>query len=219
LLLIKGAPDILLPYCSYTVCPDGSVVAIDDAIRARISLLQESWASRGQRVILLARKIIKSGDGAIPTGMGFDHALFGNTIQQVAETGLTVLGLVGIVVRPLETSLTQDPPRDDIPEVVRICRTAGIRFFMVTGYSTSYPSNMQRLSKHSRIHRSPVWNCSKSEGRRHSRPRSSSHRTSPSIRSGRPSPDCQDYRTCRKGSARDDRCSVGPGMSISSGLR
>jgi len=30
--------------------------------------------------------------------------------------------------------LIQDPPREDIPEVVRICRTAGIRFFMVTGY-------------------------------------------------------------------------------------
>ena len=99
-LMIKGAPDILLPYCSYTVCPDGSVVPIDSAIRTRISTLQESWASRGQRVILLARKIIKSGSNEIPPGMGFDHALFGNTIQKVAETGLTFLGLVGIVVCP-----------------------------------------------------------------------------------------------------------------------
>lgn len=32
------------------------------------------------------------------------------------------------------TLIVQDPPREDIPEVVRICRAAGIRFFMVTGY-------------------------------------------------------------------------------------
>jgi magnesium-transporting ATPase (P-type) len=37
--------------------------------------------------------------------------------------------------------LTQDPPREEIPEVVRICRTAGIRFFMVTGY-VIYMSNI-----------------------------------------------------------------------------
>jgi hypothetical protein len=101
LLLIKGAPDILLPYCSYTVCPDGTVVPIDEELRARIAFIQETWASRGQRVILLARKIIKEGSGEIPSGMGFDHALFGNTIMKVAENGLIFVGLVGIVVRLL----------------------------------------------------------------------------------------------------------------------
>jgi sodium/potassium-transporting ATPase subunit alpha len=96
--LIKGAPDILLPFCSYTVCPDGSHVPIDDQLRLRIASLQESWASRGQRVIMLARKIIKADGDDIPADMGFDHALFGNTITKVAATGLTFVGLVGIVV-------------------------------------------------------------------------------------------------------------------------
>jgi sodium/potassium-transporting ATPase subunit alpha len=98
LLLIKGAPDILLPYCDSTVCPDGTVVPIDEELRSRIAFLQETWASRGQRVILLARKVIKSGSQEIPAGMSFDHALYGNTIMKVAETGLTFVGLVGIVV-------------------------------------------------------------------------------------------------------------------------
>ena len=98
LLMIKGAPDILLPYCSYTVCPNGTLTPIDAGLRSRIASLQEAWASRGQRVILLARKVIKAGGDEIPFGMGFDHALFGNTVQKVAETGLTFLGLVGIVV-------------------------------------------------------------------------------------------------------------------------
>ena len=40
-----------------------------------------------------------------------------------ARSSLILVGLVGIV----------DPPRDEIPEVVRILRGAGIRIFMVTG--------------------------------------------------------------------------------------
>lgn len=38
-----------------------------------------------------------------------------------ARTGLTLVGLVAI----------EDPPRDEIPEVIRILRRAGIRIFMV----------------------------------------------------------------------------------------
>jgi sodium/potassium-transporting ATPase subunit alpha len=98
-LLIKGAPDILLPYCSSTICPDGTTIPIDEDIRKRISHLQESWSARGQRVILLARKVIKAQSDEIPAGMGFDNSLFGTTIMKVAETGLTFVGMIGIVVR------------------------------------------------------------------------------------------------------------------------
>ena len=72
---------------------------LDDDIRARIVGLQESWASRGQRVLLLARKVLKAGGEDIPTGMGFDHARFGDVIMDVAKKDLTVVGMVGIVVR------------------------------------------------------------------------------------------------------------------------
>ena len=98
LLLKKGAPDILLPSCSSALSPDGTIVPLDEEVHARITRLQESWASRGQRVLLLARKIIKAGSNDIPAGMGFDHALFGDTIMEVAKKDLTVIGMVGIVV-------------------------------------------------------------------------------------------------------------------------
>lgn len=99
LLLIKGAPDILLPYCSTALSSDGAVVPLDDELRERISQLQEFWASTGgQRVLLIARKIIKSGSDDIPAGMGPTHALFGNTVMKAAEKDLTCIGLVGIVV-------------------------------------------------------------------------------------------------------------------------
>ena len=102
LLLIKGAPDILLPNCSSTLQPNGTVVPLDEEIRTRISQLQETWASTGgQRVLLLARKIIKRGSGEIPAGMSSGHALFGDTMMKVVERDLTCIGLVGIVVRHL----------------------------------------------------------------------------------------------------------------------
>jgi sodium/potassium-transporting ATPase subunit alpha len=100
LLLKKGAPDILLPSCTSALSPDGTVIPLDKDVEARIVHLQESWASRGQRVLLLARKILKAGGGDIPAGMGFDHSLFGDTIMEVAKKDLTVVGLVGIVVCP-----------------------------------------------------------------------------------------------------------------------
>jgi sodium/potassium-transporting ATPase subunit alpha len=97
-LLIKGAPDILLPYCSSTLCPDGTTVPLDGDLRQRISRLQEAWSGHGQRVILLARKVINAHTDEIPAGMGFEHALFGTTIMKVAESGLTFVGMIGIVV-------------------------------------------------------------------------------------------------------------------------
>jgi sodium/potassium-transporting ATPase subunit alpha len=99
LLLKKGAPDILLAGCSSALATDGTVVPLDAAIHARISQVQEDWAARGQRVLLLARKILKAGGSDIPASMNFDHAHFADTIIEVAKKDLTVIGMVGIVVR------------------------------------------------------------------------------------------------------------------------
>jgi sodium/potassium-transporting ATPase subunit alpha len=98
LLLKKGAPDLLLPNCTSVLTASG-VVPLDDQMQARVAHLQESWASRGQRVLLLARKIVKANGGDIPPHMGFDHALLGDTVMDIAMSGLTIIGMVGIVVR------------------------------------------------------------------------------------------------------------------------
>lgn len=79
----------------------------------RIEATKDAWSRQGKRVILLAQKITSVPFSADPE----------REVLVAARQGLTFVGLVGIV----------DPPRDEIPEVVRILRGASIRIFMVTG--------------------------------------------------------------------------------------
>lgn len=47
---------------------------------------------------------------------------------------MTFIGITGII----------DPPRDDVPDAIKICRTAGIRIFMVTG---DHPDTAEAISR------------------------------------------------------------------------
>jgi sodium/potassium-transporting ATPase subunit alpha len=111
--MIKGAPDIILPRCDTLLNENNEAVPLTDAQRARIDAVKDSWSRQGKRVILLARK---------PTVVPFssNHE---KEVLVAAREGLTFVGIVGIV----------DPPRAEIPEVVRVLRGASIRIFMVTG--------------------------------------------------------------------------------------
>ncbi|KAM0146899.1 hypothetical protein ACHAQE_010494 [Botrytis cinerea] len=119
LLTIKGAPDILIGRCSTYTTIDGNSKALDDDVRKKIEEIKNGWSAEGRRVILLARKIVKKDELKITP----DSSRFEKEISSHARSGLTLVGLVGIV----------DPPRDEIPSVVSTLRRAGIRFFMVTG--------------------------------------------------------------------------------------
>jgi sodium/potassium-transporting ATPase subunit alpha len=119
LLTIKGAPDILIERCTTYVKEDGTISQLDPPMRVAIEGIKNQWSSQGKRVILLARKILL---GHQKVHSPADNSFEADIMQQAKE-GLTLVGLVGIV----------DPPRDEIPEVVRILRRAGIRIFMVTG--------------------------------------------------------------------------------------
>lgn len=119
LLTIKGAPDILVERCTKYVGEDGHVYPLNADIKASIDEIKNRWSSQGKRVILLARKVLP--------GYQSQHRPENNTfegeIMRQAHSDLILVGLVGIV----------DPPRDEIPEVVKVLRRAGIRIFMVTG--------------------------------------------------------------------------------------
>ncbi|KAL1924288.1 uncharacterized protein VTP21DRAFT_7323 [Calcarisporiella thermophila] len=121
-LLVKGAPDVLLPRCSSILDPStGEDIALTPEIQAQLSAIQNRWSDNGQRVILLARRHLSDLELS-PNKPEVGHGTLAEKVLEM-NTSLTVLGMVGIV----------DPPREEIPEVVQICRGAGIRFHMVTG--------------------------------------------------------------------------------------
>lgn len=119
LLLIKGAPDILIPRCSKYVGEDGDVHDLDESFQANVNAVKDRWSREGKRVILLARKTISSGEISVAPEDGNYEP---EALRQ-AEHGLLLAGLVAM----------SDPPRDEIPEVIATLRNAGIRTMMVTG--------------------------------------------------------------------------------------
>ncbi|GAA5873739.1 hypothetical protein JCM3774_000154 [Rhodotorula dairenensis] len=115
-LLAKGAPDVLMRSCTSILMPDGSVRVFDESAKERLVALQSSFASRGQRVLLFAKRSVSRKEHSERSGTGEEKLV-------ALISDLTVVGLVALV----------DPPKHDSRETVETCRRAGIRFFMVTG--------------------------------------------------------------------------------------
>ncbi|KAH8115708.1 sodium-potassium ATPase [Phellopilus nigrolimitatus] len=121
LLTVKGAPDVLLSRCGFVIDPSGGKpLALSASVRERIVDVLEQWAAQGRRVLLLARKVITQD--AIPENVDKNSEEFAELVAKLND-GLVIVGLVGLI----------DPLKPDIIETVRVCRGAGIRFFVVTG--------------------------------------------------------------------------------------
>lgn len=119
MLMIKGAPDILLPRCSTYLSQEGYPTDLYESDRKSIESAKDEWSSQGKRVILIACKILPERFSAISTA----SREYEQAILEEATQDLEVVGLVGIV----------DPPREEIPGVVSTLRGAGVRVHMVTG--------------------------------------------------------------------------------------
>ena len=122
ILLVKGAPDVLIKRCGYINDPStGSTVPLTQPLLDRLVATQESFAAKGERVLLLAKRVIHRS--MLEKAPSFDDSGFGDFIQSELNHDLVVVGLLSLV----------DPPRPEIPEVMRTLRGAGIRVMMVTG--------------------------------------------------------------------------------------
>ncbi|KAJ1658656.1 hypothetical protein IWQ61_002144 [Dispira simplex] len=117
-LLIKGAPDVLIEKCKWILNEDGTTRPFDDQTRQAIRTQQELWSLGGQRVLMLCKRVLNEGNNILPQDPS-DAESFASTQAH----SLCMIGLVGIM----------DPPRGEIPHVIRSCHQAGIRVFMVTG--------------------------------------------------------------------------------------
>lgn len=121
-LLVKGAPEIISRRCSHIMDSKGSIVPMDDAHADSLSAIQEQFASNGQRVLLMAKKIIRGAE--LPVDFFVESGSFPMEDRMLGlNSDLTAVGLVALI----------DPPRDDVKDTVTIARRAGIRFAMVTG--------------------------------------------------------------------------------------
>ncbi len=117
LLTIKGAPEVLIERSTKYLDISGIPHSLGAIAMERISALKDEWSSRGRRVLLLAHKTISGSSlETAPSSAQFERDILSH-----AKSGLTIVGLVAIV----------DPPRAEIPDVIRTLRSAGIRVFMV----------------------------------------------------------------------------------------
>ncbi|MEX2670624.1 MAG: cation-transporting P-type ATPase [Phycisphaeraceae bacterium] len=105
-IYLKGAPERVLEMCDRARNAHGEDVPIDHGYWHQ---QMDAIASRGQRLLAVAvkRPAPDAGD------LSHHHV----------ESGLTLLGMVGII----------DPPREDATAAVRACHGAGIRVKMITG--------------------------------------------------------------------------------------
>ncbi|KAG7443333.1 calcium ATPase [Guyanagaster necrorhizus] len=99
-----------------------SIVSLDGTIVDRFSAIQEQFASSGQRVLLMAKKVIRGDE--LPTDFFVKSGSFPMEDRMLGlNFDLTVVGLVALI----------DPPKGDVKRTVSTARRAGIRFAMVTG--------------------------------------------------------------------------------------
>lgn len=103
---VKGAPERIVEMCSRQRSADGGEERLDGAYWDEIS---RRIAARGERVLAIAVGEMPHEGGELRHG----HV----------ESGLTLLGVVGLM----------DPPRPEAIAAVAECRTAGIRVKMITG--------------------------------------------------------------------------------------
>ncbi|MPZ79031.1 MAG: HAD-IC family P-type ATPase [Actinophytocola sp.] len=103
---VKGAPGELLAHCTHLRTESGAV-AMDHETRGQVLAANDAMAGSALRVLAIAFREVHSRQ----------------IDQNDAESGLTLLGLVGML----------DPPRPEVVKAVAACRRAGIRVIMVTG--------------------------------------------------------------------------------------
>lgn len=120
-LLVKGAPDILLPKCEFIINEENKTEVLTKERLDEVIALQRKWSLEGQRVILLSRKQIPKELLNLEDVQSNDFTL--SVQDDLNSGGMVLVGLLGI----------SDPLKDEIPEVISTLHSASIRVFMVTG--------------------------------------------------------------------------------------
>ena len=106
-IYVKGSPEKILEHSDHYISSSGKAT-LDDSRVTAITNKADEMASLGLRVIGLAYLEIESNI---------------TTIEPLDISNLTFVGLQGMI----------DPPREEVKESIKKCKSAGIRVIMITG--------------------------------------------------------------------------------------
>ncbi|MBQ7922153.1 MAG: calcium-translocating P-type ATPase, PMCA-type [Clostridia bacterium] len=109
ILYIRGAPEYLLPFCTFWLGENGIRKILDSSVLRKIQFDLDQAAAKEYRIVLQAEGDGKAYDRLVHNGL----------------SGLE-LTLTGIF-------FLQDEIRAEVPEAIRDCRDAGIQVIMLTG--------------------------------------------------------------------------------------
>ena len=112
----KGAPERVLECCVEQLAANGP----EPVDKAAVSRAAEEMAAEGHRVLAVAYRRFEEPHG--------------NSPREALHTGLTLLGLVGLL----------DPPRPEAREAVGLCQSAGIHVVMITG---DHPATARAIAR------------------------------------------------------------------------
>lgn len=90
LMLVKGAPEILIERCSRIAQEDGTHRPLSSQDRDKLVDIQGRWSTQGRRVLILCYRAIKGGSLSDPMNATFGEELEGSL------SDLVVIGLVSI---------------------------------------------------------------------------------------------------------------------------
>lgn len=125
-LMLKGAPDVLLSKCSRYLMDDGTIGEVDAAFTLLYTQVYEEFGGQGERVLGFAMKPL---DRTIE-----EEEAMNPDFKEVLKAGL-----VGKKVEPTKDLIfvglitLMDPPRAEVPQAIRDCHSAGVKVVMVTG--------------------------------------------------------------------------------------
>lgn len=105
--IVKGAPETMLALCRQARDRSGTLVAIDEALRARLTRLHDERAAQGLRLL----------------GIAWKPALYQQRIGDADEDGLIFAGYCVFV----------DPPKASAAKAVARLEAAGIRIKVISG--------------------------------------------------------------------------------------
>ncbi|KAK2587327.1 hypothetical protein KPH14_003044 [Odynerus spinipes] len=119
ILIMKGAPEVILDYCSSILTTDGLTKDMGPVDVQSVKRACTELGYLGERVLAYCDLLLP------PNTYGPDYEF--NTEEaskyNFPTKGYRFVGLISLI----------DPPRPGVPEAVQKCRTAGIKVIMVTG--------------------------------------------------------------------------------------